>query len=440
MKRFCMRRHACHGGVALVVAAAAVAVAFAAATAHAASNKPYSANVHQTLNTPNSFTLTLTNDPNASQSLGSANFTAPAGFVLGAVTAIGGTDASGFNVTTAGNIVQFRAKSSSQALAKAQTVSADVMVTGGIAGCQSATWLVEAKQSNDFSGTPGNNMTLNPASDLTPLGSFVFAPVESVTGPNDAPIHVPQILTVPPGSPTLISIKALDTCGNPDADYKGATLNKESGFGLANAIFSNPTWSTKDDGSRVGLGSVTPKDVEIGDQFTVNDPVTGISAKSVSTGGRSTFDVVETICTAGQTCVWTDKKNPIKATSTVPTDNADQALGLGYQPYSTTSVQCGAGSFTPVGDIVRIDPYNYDPASTLIIVITYDKSLVGSGPSSTLNVCKTTGNGEAGTWSVISACSNTPVAPCVDVRKVSGGNFQATLYLHPLDPGAGGLK
>ena len=41
---------------------------------------------------------------------------AAAGFVLGGVTAIGGTNASGFNVTLAGNVVQFRAKSSSQAL------------------------------------------------------------------------------------------------------------------------------------------------------------------------------------------------------------------------------------------------------------------------------------------------------------------------------------
>lgn len=307
-------------------------------------------------------------------------------------------------------------------------------------GC-TATWSTQVKQSNDFNGTNNWFTILAAGSDLQPLGSFVFAPVQSVVpGPNNTQIAVPQIRTVPPGSATQISIKALDSCGNPDSDYSGATLNKEQGFGLANASFSNLTWSTKIDNSRVGAASLTPVDVEVGDQFTVNDPTTGILAKSVSTGGRPTFDVVETICSTGQSCIWSDKNKPIKATSTVPTVNGNEALGLGYQPFTTSSVQCGTGTFTPVGDIVRIDPYNYDPASTLIIVITYDKSLVGTGPASTLNVCKTTANGEAGTWSVILPCGNTPVAPCVDVTKVSGGNFQATLYLKPADPGSGGFK
>ena len=72
-------------------------------------------------------------------------------------------------------------------------------------------------------------------------------------------------------------------------------------------------------------------------------------------------------------------------------------------------------------------------------MITYDKSLVGSGPASTLNVCKTTDNSTT-TFLTLNACSNTPVAPCVDVTKVNGGNFQATLYLTPADPGVPGLK
>ena len=62
----------------------------------------------------------------------------------------------------------------------------------------SATWSATAKQSNDYNGT-NNWFTLlgTPASDLTPLGSFVFAPVQSLVGPNNAQVAVPQILTVP---------------------------------------------------------------------------------------------------------------------------------------------------------------------------------------------------------------------------------------------------
>src|SRR5437016_2099617 len=125
MNRFGIRNVVRYGGAAGVLLAVAAAVAIAAATADATPNKPYTANVHQTLGNSSSFTLTLSNDPHASQSLGSANFTAPAGFVLGTAGNIAGTDASGFNVSVAGNVVQFRANSSQTALGAGQTVSAD---------------------------------------------------------------------------------------------------------------------------------------------------------------------------------------------------------------------------------------------------------------------------------------------------------------------------
>ena len=430
----------------VVVLGALVAGVVAVATARAApTKKNFTVRVAVRDNTVShqTFTVTLKNDPSSNTTLGSANISPPAGFTFDTDPAKAGADQTGWSATVVGNVLQIRSASSSDALAPGHSMTAFVRVdTPALptTGCNAA-WSALAKQSNDFNGTNNWFTQLLTASDMQPLGSFVFAPVQSVvSGPNNTQIAVPQIRTVPPGSSTQISIKALDSCGNPDTDYSGATLNREQGFGLVNATFSDLTWSTKIDGSRVGSASLTPVDVEVGDQFTVDDSTTKISAKSVSTGGRPTFDVVETICSAGQSCIWSDKNKPISATSTVPTVNGNEALGLGYQPFSTSSVQCGTGTFTPVGDIVRIDPYNYDSASTLIIVITYDKSLVGTGPASTLNVCKTTANGEAGTWSVVSACGNTPVAPCVDVTKVSGGNFQATLYLKPSDPGSGGFK
>ena len=439
MKRFGSRRMA--GYVTLLLALVIGSVVAVATAGAAPSKKNYTVKVAVTKPAagnpvdPQTFTVTLKNDGSSNTTLGSANITPPAGFTVDTASTV----QSGWSATVVSNVVQLRSTTSGDALASGHSMAVSVHVASPTLPtiCSSATWLSQVKQSNDFNGTNNSFTLLTAGSDLTPLGSFVFAPVQSLVGPNNAQVAVPQILTVPPGSATPVSVKALDTCGNPDADYAGATFNKEAGFGLVNATFSNPSWSTSD-GSRVGLGSVTPKDVEVGDQFTVDDPTTGISATSVSTGNRAFFDVVETICTAGQTCIWPDKNNPIKATSTVPTDNPGQALGLGYQPFSTTSVQCGTGTFTPVGDIVRIDPYNYDPLSTLIVVITYDKSLVGSGPASTLNVCKTTDNGT--TILTLNACSNTPVAPCVDITKVNGGNFQATLYLKPADPGAVGLK
>lgn len=446
MKRLGSVRNA----AAVVILGGLVAAVVAVATAQAApSKKNYTVVVAVTKPAagdpvnPKNFTVTIKNDPSSNTTLGSANVTLPTGFTADSASTsqLGWSNLTSIATDSNGtSTVQLRSDASSHALAvgASMTVSVHVSLPASLptTGCN-ATWSSTAKQSNDYLGT-NNWFTLlgSPSSDLQPLGSFVFSPVQSTVGPNNAQVPVPQILTTPPaGNATQIRIQALDTCGNPDLDYSGATLNKEAGFGLVNATFSNLTWSTTG-GLRVGSATLSPVDVEVGDQFTVNDPTTGIFAKSSSTGGRPTFDVVETICSAGQTCNWNDKNNPIKSTSTVPGDAG--ALGLGYQPFSSTSVTCGTTSYTPVGDIVRIDPYNYATGSTLIVVITYDKSLVGTGPASSLNVCKTTDNGS--TWLTLAACSNTPVAPCVDVAKVSGGNFQATLYLNPADPGAGGLK
>ncbi len=444
MKGFGSRRMA--GYVTLLLALVIGSVVAVATAGAAPSKKNYTVKVAVTKPAagnpvdPQTFTVTLKNDGSSNTTLGSANISPPAGFSFDTDPQKASTGQTGWTATVVNNVLQLRSSSSSVSLAAGESMTAQVSVESPTlpTTCASATWLAQVKQSNDFNGTNNWFTLLTAGSDLTPLGSFVFAPVQSLVGPSNAKVAVPQILTVPPGSATPVSVKALDTCGNPDTDYAGATFNKAPGHGLVHATFLNPSWSTQA-GSRVGLGSVTPKDVEVLDQFTVNDPTTGISATSVSTGDRPYFDVVETICTAGQTCNWNDKNNPIKATSTVPTDNSGQALGLGYQPFTTTSVQCGTQTYTPVGDIVRIDPYNYDPSSTLIVVITYDKSLVGSGPASTLTVCKTTDNSTT-TFQTLNACSNTPVAPCVDVTKVNGGNFQATLYLTPADPGAPGLK
>lgn len=428
MKRFGTRKVARYGGSAGILIVAAIAIAIAAATAQATPNKPYTANVHQTLNASGSFTLTLSNDAHASQSLGSANFTAPAGFVLGAVSNPGGTDATGFNYSIAGNVVQFRAKSSQTALGAGQTVSIDVTVTGGIAGCASSRWSVESKQSNDFSGTPGNDLTLNPASDLTPLGSFAFAPVESVVGATDGPLHVPQILV---NQAAPISITALDTCGNVDTDYSGGQF--VLGTGLADAAFAPLSWS-----GGTGTSSVTPHTVEVHDQFSIQDGPSGISATSVSTNSSPTFDVVQTICAgAGSSCVWPDPngKSPITATSKVPGDsNGHASLGLGYKALAN-GVTCG-GIGAPVGDSIYIDPFNYSGPFT--VVLTYPKSLAPKGPASSTVTCKDVGvDGNGNTmWSrtAIPPCGNTPAAPCADAANIQGGALQITLYLRPTDP------
>jgi hypothetical protein len=422
MKRFGVRRLARFGSVALALGVVAIVVGIVTATAQATPSKPYLANVHQTTGTFGTITLTLTNDPHASQTLGAANFTPPAGL---RVTSVASKSLAswGVSVDSAG-LVEFRASSSSTALGAGHQVSAVVTVaktTACTATPGSATWQVEAKQSNSFSGTPGNDLQLSSASDLTPLGSFVPAPIETVI----SGIHVPQIVT---SAAAPVSIKALDTCGNVDKDYSGATL--ALGTGLALPDFSALGWS-----NGIGSATVTPTDVEAGDQFSVNDPTTGISANSVSTNGRPTFDVVETICALpGQTCVWQDKHNPgVSATSTVPNVVPNgQALGLGYKAFANGDL-CALKP--PLGDSIQIDPYQYPGA--FWIYLTYAKSIVPSGPAASFIGCKFDDNAQ--TWNSLGVCAKVAVAPCFASSNLPGGKLQIAFYLDPSDPRSGGF-
>jgi hypothetical protein len=402
----------------------------AAASAQAASNKPYTANVRvESASDPNTFRLTLTNDPKASQSLGSANFTPPAGFIAGAVSNI---SSPGFNVSVVNNVVQFRATSSSTALGKGATVYADVTMTiPAGAACTSARWSVEAKQSNDFSGQPGNDMTLGP-SDLTPLGSFKFAPIgTTVDG-----LFVPQVRI---GDGTFsIGVNAYDTCGNADTDYSGATVGATSSqmpARLQHVTFSGLTFTN---GVGSGSANISQADVEAGDTITATDGLTGITGVSTSGGtarapvANDPFDVVQTICTgAGTVCQWHNGNGNINANSTVPNGNG-ASLGFGFRTLNNPT--CDNGSRAILGDVVDINPHNY--SGPYQVTIVYAKSVVGNGPASSFHFCVSEDN--TLTWTSLPACSATITTKCiVSQGRTNNGALQFILIFAPGDPWGG---
>jgi hypothetical protein len=120
-----------------------------------AANKPFSLVV-----SPSNFsagssvtaTATLTNLTDQQQ-LGSANITAPAGFIV-----TGASAPAPATATMSGSTVQLRNASLAphQSLAVSITVAVPCSATN-------AAWSVIAKQSNDFNGPPGNNLDLNSA-------------------------------------------------------------------------------------------------------------------------------------------------------------------------------------------------------------------------------------------------------------------------------------
>jgi hypothetical protein len=195
--------------VALVLVAMVAAVAVPATPAVAAStSKPYQvvlspAGASAGVTVP-AFTVQLTNRT-GTQQLGSADVTAPAAFTLVGAPTLNGPG----TVTASGNVMALRGL--------ALPPDGSVTVTIGVrmpcvAGGYS--WGVEAKQSNDFKGPPGNALGPVLGSLTTTVAgscSLRFAAQPAGTEKNE------QIRAeaFQPGSSQLVSVEAVDGSANP---------------------------------------------------------------------------------------------------------------------------------------------------------------------------------------------------------------------------------
>jgi hypothetical protein len=397
------------GTVLLVGALVAVIAAQAAPQ-----QKRYSATVHvvggAVTSSGATLKLILTNRTR-SQTLGSADFVPPAGVTLGSVVSL--ADRPGWSVTLAGGVAQFR--SSSGALQNGESVSANVTVTITQTACTTATWSTFAKQSNDFSGS-GNDFQFDPqGSDLTPLGSFVIAPIQTIKDGQT----IPAILT---GVGHVSSTTAKDVCEDTKTTYSGATRTQTY---LTQAGFS-PTqgldWS-----NGIGTVTITPEWTETGNALTVTDPISGVSSTS------NFFDTTDKLCTPTDTvCEWANEGRKIVAMAGSPPAGAN--LGIGFN--SILPFDC-AGESEPVGGtIVNINPRNYTAPYT--VSLTYAKAETGNGPASDFDVCLSKVDGATAWEAPLEECGSPAVAPCIDERKrVSGGNLLVVLYLEPGDPWGG---
>ena len=376
--------------------------------------KKHSATVHvvggAVTSTSATLKLILTNNTR-SQTLGSADFDPPNGVTLGSV--VSGADRAGWTAAIAGGVVEFR--STSGALQNGQSVSANVTVSISQAVCGPATWTTFAKQSNDFSGS-GNDFQFDPqGSDLTPLGSFVIAPIQTV---KDAQT-IPAILTEVGHASTTT---ARDVCENTKTTYSGATRTQtfltQAGFSPSQGL----NWS-----NGIGTVTITPEWTETGNALTVTDPTSGVSSTS------NFFDTTDKLCTPSETvCEWEDEGKKILAKSDPPPSGAN--LGIGFN--SLLPFNC-AGEDEPIGGtIVNINPRGFTAPYT--VSLTYQKSATGNGPASSFDVCLSKEDGAAEWDAPLSECASTPVAPCIQERKrVSGGHLLVVLFLSPEDPWGG---
>ena len=112
-------------------------------------------------------------------------------------------------------------------------------------------------------------MALNPASDLTPLGSFEIEPIGT---PIDVtPFFTPAILL----EKNTWTTTAYDTCHTAKMNYSGADLTHVGLTGATITPSSNLSWS-----SGIGSVDITPVVSETDNSIKVTDPTTGISDTS----------------------------------------------------------------------------------------------------------------------------------------------------------------
>jgi hypothetical protein len=188
---------------------------FAAGAFSVTATKPYKTDI-----TPNSvaagsstnFTARITNEASP-QLLGSANITAPTGFTATGVAVVSAP--AGATATRVGNVVQLRNLSLPPGSAAIFTITATAPSTA----TSGTAWTVTAKQSNDFNGPPGNNFTLDPASNLAVTvlsgGGGGASRLHFFTEPADAAINT-AITSTPFNSPpgTSVQVEVLDGSGH----------------------------------------------------------------------------------------------------------------------------------------------------------------------------------------------------------------------------------
>jgi len=167
-----------------IVAGAALPLSGATKKLYTVDVSPHSVNTGATV----TFTATITNKA-SSQSLGSCNLTAPAGFTL-----LSTTQPQQGTATLVGNVVQLRNLNDAMNAVRSVGLSAKTPTTAG-----TYTWGVECRQSNDFNpDQPSNQFTLDAANSnlkttvSTPLPSADIA----VTSNTDSPDPVVGANTV----------------------------------------------------------------------------------------------------------------------------------------------------------------------------------------------------------------------------------------------------
>ena len=408
------------GAVALSVMALVGAV-FAGTATSATSVKPYSVVI-----TPASvagattFSVVITNR-SANQTLGSANVSAPAG------VAVTGAAPSGV-ATVVGNVVQLRNLAIAPGASRTVSIQATVPCSAG-----SAAWQVEAKQSNDFNGPPGNAFVLDADTSslgMTVVGSchlhFFTQPADAVKG---AVITTTPINTPPGGG---VAVEVLDG-NNQRVTSSTAAITVAIGPG---ATLSGTTTQS----AVAGVALFSNLSINLPGEYTLSATSPGLTG--ASSGSFGIWDQGIS-CASGTTC--SISVSQAKTISSQITGNTSTSGALVASLLGADTLSCG-DSYNHASLATTFNAFGLTAAGSKTAIVQIDKAVVQATPNngvSTYQVCYqsptpfTDRAGNAGvTQGLLPDCKAVSnQAPCVvSITKTKAGDVLETLSLPAGDP------
>jgi len=298
----------------------------------ATTTKPYSVDITPACVSPGTsvqFAVTLRNTTKT-QMMGSANVTAPTGFTITSATPDGKT-------------VELRNLATAPGGTVTRSFTATTAATTG-----AAAWTIIAKQSNDYNGSPGNNLTLDAANSH--LSSYVGTCVLAfVTQPTDAKVgsNITSVQADPAGTPVRVEVLNGPNGQRVTTSSDSVSLAIKAGTGTAGAALTPSTPSAN------AVNGVASFAFSIG-TAGLGYQITASSSGSASAGSAS-FNVADdaVLCT-GHNCNGNASKDDVAVNVTAPLADAGDVIlvALDVQELSCAGYTPLAG--TPVVTFVLI--------------------------------------------------------------------------------------
>ena len=333
------------------------------------------------------------NNEATTQTLGSVQITAPAGFTITSASAAVGT------ATYTANSATFLNLGLSPTQSVTLTVQASAPCSGGGSG-----WSVEAKQSNQFNG-PNNGFVLDTSSSLTatvsgscslaflnePVGGLAGSPITSQVGASAAadPVTVEVLdgnYNVVTGSTAVINL-AVGANPNSSPVTLSGTTQAQAIQGVAsfsNAVISQTGWPYTVVATSPGITQATSSYFGVygGWQSCTGGPCSGTSSTKTTTG-------------------------------TATTSQATSAQFVGVGLGGLAGFSC-SGSYQPASDPLNFDVLNPSGVtSSALFTVTLEVSK---------QVVQSSGHPGASSWQVCFASNvQFPAQPGTSLQPIIGG-------------------